>query len=352
MAVRNLLIITQKVDQEDDLLGFFVDWIIEFSKHFEEVNVITLAKGNCDLPSNVHVHSLGKEKNSSRVFRFFKFYKLLFSLVLKSSGVFAHMSPIFVIASWPVAFIFRKKIIFWYLHRSVTLRLKIAEKLCYKIVTAARESLKFRSHKIVETGHGIGIDKFRTQRSWSHDGKLRILSVGRISKIKNYETLIESARILKEKGLNFKIKIVGKPVMLKDDEYLENLKFKIQNSKLEEVVHLVGFIPYSKIVPYYKESDVVVGLTPGGGIDKAILEGMASGCITLTSNDVFKRYFDGYVKELIFDHNDADELAEKIKNIINSTPKQKEKVSGFLVSSVSEHHQLKNMIDKISTLYE
>ena len=352
MAVRNLLIITQKVDQEDDLLGFFVDWIIEFSKHFEEVNVITLAKGNCDLPSNVHVHSLGKEKNSSRIFRFFKFYKLLFSLVLKSSGVFAHMSPIFVIASWPVAFIFRKKIIFWYLHRSVTLRLKIAEKLCYKIVTAARESLKFRSHKIVETGHGIGIDKFRTQRSWSHDGKLRILSVGRISKIKNYETLIESARILKEKGLNFKIKIVGKPVMLKDDEYLENLKFKIQNSKLEEVVHLVGFIPYSEIVPYYKESDVVVGLTPGGGIDKVILEGMASGCITLTSNDVFKRYFDGYVKELIFDHNDADELAEKIKNIINSTPKQKEKVSGFLVSSVSEHHQLKNMIDKISTLYE
>ena len=145
MAVRNLLIITQKVDQEDDLLGFFVDWIIEFSKHFEEVNVITLAKGNCGLPSNVHVHSLGKEKNSSRVFRFFKFYKLLFSLVLKSSGIFAHMSPIFVIASWPVAFIFRKKIIFWYLHRSVTLRLKIAEKLCYKIVTAAKESLKFKS---------------------------------------------------------------------------------------------------------------------------------------------------------------------------------------------------------------
>ena len=32
MAVRNLLIITQKVDQEDDLLGFFVDWIIEFKK--------------------------------------------------------------------------------------------------------------------------------------------------------------------------------------------------------------------------------------------------------------------------------------------------------------------------------
>ena len=118
------------------------------------------------------------------------------------------------------------------------------------------------------------------------------------------------------------------------------------------MVHLVGFIPYSEIVPYYKESDVVVGLTPGGGIDKAILEGMASGCITLTSNDVFKRYFDGYAKELIFDHNDADELAEKIKNIINSTLRQKEKVSGFLVSSVSEHHQLKNMIDKISTLYE
>src|SRR3989344_5711431 len=107
----NLLIITQKVDEQDDLLGFFVDWIREFSAKFDKVFVITLAKGSYDLPGNVFVYSLGKERGNSKMSRLIVFYKLLLSLVPKSSGVFVHMSPIFVIASWPLAFVFRKKII-------------------------------------------------------------------------------------------------------------------------------------------------------------------------------------------------------------------------------------------------
>src|SRR3989338_4195100 len=137
----NLLIITREVNVEDDILGFFVEWIKEFSKYFDRVFVITLAKGSYDLPGNVFVYSLGKERGNSKMSRLIVFYKLLLSLVPKSSGVFVPLSPIFVIASWPLAFVFRKKIILWYLHRSVTFRLRVAEKLCYRIVTAARESL-------------------------------------------------------------------------------------------------------------------------------------------------------------------------------------------------------------------
>ena len=147
---RNILIITQKVDEQDDLLGFFVDWIGEFAKHFDRVFVITLAEGKYDLPNNVSVYSLGKERNNSKIARFFNFYKYLFKLVPQSSSIFAHMSPVFVIASWPVTFIYRRKIILWYLHRSVTFRLKVAEKLCYKIVTASKtqiEQLKNKEQK-------------------------------------------------------------------------------------------------------------------------------------------------------------------------------------------------------------
>ena len=38
-----LLIITQKVDRNDDVLGFFHGWITEFAKHVEEVTVLIQA---------------------------------------------------------------------------------------------------------------------------------------------------------------------------------------------------------------------------------------------------------------------------------------------------------------------
>ena len=55
-----LLIITQKVDENDQLLGFFIDWIRLFSEKFERIIIICLEKGVFELPENVEVISLGK----------------------------------------------------------------------------------------------------------------------------------------------------------------------------------------------------------------------------------------------------------------------------------------------------
>ena len=57
-----LLILTQKVDINDDILGFFHRWIEEFAKRCEKVIVICLQEGRHDLPSNVKVLSLGKRE--------------------------------------------------------------------------------------------------------------------------------------------------------------------------------------------------------------------------------------------------------------------------------------------------
>ena len=62
-----LLILTQKVDKEDPVSGFFHGWILELSKRFEKVSVICLEKGNFNLPKNVEVFSLGKESGRSRI---------------------------------------------------------------------------------------------------------------------------------------------------------------------------------------------------------------------------------------------------------------------------------------------
>ena len=48
--MEKLLIITQKVDKNDQLLGFFIDWIIRFAQKFDKVTVLCLEKGEFILP--------------------------------------------------------------------------------------------------------------------------------------------------------------------------------------------------------------------------------------------------------------------------------------------------------------
>src|SRR6185369_13871115 len=209
--MKNILIIAQKVNSEDDLLGFFVEWLREFSKHFDNVFVVTLEKGHYDLPANVSVYSVGKDRGESKLEQAFNFFRLLFKFIPQSDGVFAHMSPIFAVAAWPLASLCEKKVVLWYLHRSVTWKLRLADQLCYAIVTAARESIHMESNKIIETGHGIPSHLFETQRNWENSS-LNLLSVGRISKIKNYETLLEALHVLKDRNIRVPATIIGRPV--------------------------------------------------------------------------------------------------------------------------------------------
>jgi len=59
MAPPTLLIITQKVDAADPVLGFMHGWIARIAAQWPQVQVICLQKGACRLPANVRVHSLG-----------------------------------------------------------------------------------------------------------------------------------------------------------------------------------------------------------------------------------------------------------------------------------------------------
>jgi len=106
-----LLIITQKVDENDDILGFFTGWIAEFAKNCEKVTVICLQKGEFNLPDNVKVLSLGKEQLSAishqpsalQKFKYvFNFYKYILGERKNYDSVFVHMNPEYIILGAPL----------------------------------------------------------------------------------------------------------------------------------------------------------------------------------------------------------------------------------------------------------
>ena len=159
-----LLIITQKVNEDDPILGFFCRWIEEFARHFELVTVICLEEGRHELPSNVRVLSLGKTALSKNKVAFIcRFYGYIWRERKNYDAVFVHMNPIYVVLGgwfWKLS---GKKVALWYTHKAVDLKLRVAERFVDVIFTAAEESFTLKTAKRLVVGHGIDVDKYANQ---------------------------------------------------------------------------------------------------------------------------------------------------------------------------------------------
>ena len=121
-----LLITTQAVDLDDPVLGFFHRWLVEFSKHCESIHVICLKEGRHELPANVFVHSLGKESGASRLRYVARFYRYIWKYKNEYDTVFVHMNPEYIVLGGLLWRIGGKRIGLWYVHKSVSVRLRIA----------------------------------------------------------------------------------------------------------------------------------------------------------------------------------------------------------------------------------
>ncbi len=340
-----LLIITQRVDTQDQLLGFFIDWIRKFSEKFEKVTVLCLEKGEFSLPENVEVISLGKDRGYPKIGQLSTFYFLLSTL--KYDAVFVHMNPIWVILGGISWRFMNKKIFFWYTSGGVTTKLKLAEKIADVIFTASKESFRLPSKKVIVTGHGIDAELFRPNSKfdppagWTgiRNSKLRILSVGRISPVKNYETLVDAAKILKDKGIDFQVTMVGEAPLDSDTRYLTSLKLKVKSLKLEDNFDFVGKVSHKNLPEYYQSHNIFIHLSKTGSLDKTILEAMACGMKVLSSSDS-ARFF--LPSESLFNESNSSELADKIFVMKDRL------VDPILREFVIREHNLDALIEKIS----
>jgi glycosyltransferase involved in cell wall biosynthesis len=254
------------------------------------------------------------------------------------------MSPIFAVIAWPFVRLRGAKLVLWYLHRSVTLKLKLALRLVDTLVTADKGSLNITNDKIVETGHGIDVKRFVVLgRDFDISKKpLNILSVGRLSPIKDFGTLIRAVAKLKEQGRDIRVHIVGRAVMSADRAHETQLRTLVSELVLGDIVEFVGFVPYRDMPAQYAWADVVVGGTPKGGLDKAILEGMAAGCVPFTSNEAMRPHLGAYAERLLYTHGNASDLALRL-----SVFSAYEAASRALAASVREHHALGRTVKHI-----
>jgi len=269
-----LLIITQVVDTEHPVLGFFAGWILEFAKHCEHVHVICLQAGQHNLPANVTVHSLGKESGAGRLTILRRFYTLIWQLRHEYDNVFVHMNQIYVILGALLWRAWGKRVGLWYMHGTTSVSLRVAEKLTHRIFTGSPESCRINSRKIVVTGHGIDTTHFAPDRTV--EKKYDLVSIGRITHSKNLIELVDLFAQIREQA-DVSLTIVGAPVTAAEQAYEQKLRQHITDLELDDYVSLPGRISQADLPQFLNRSKIFITVAQNGSLDKAILEAMAVG---------------------------------------------------------------------------
>ena len=339
-----LLIIAQKVDINDDNLSFFHRILEKFAEKLEKVYAVCLAQGKYQLPKNVEVFSLGKERGLSKLGQIIRLQKFLLAHLRETDGIYAHMCPIYAIASYPLAKIFQKKLILWYAHGHVSWKLRLAEKMVDEIVTSSLAGCKLKSRKIKVLGQGIDTELFRPVkvRPPKEVGPrvIRILYAARLVPVKDHKTLIKAIDILvNQKNIkNIRVRILGTPFLDAQKEYLENLKKLVKICSLNSHIEFLPGVPSHRMPEQFQWADLFVNPSSTGSLDKVVLEAMASGCLVLTCNEAYKEILEG---KYMFRRGDAENLAVKMADLMTAPE------DPALREAVVRNHNLDNLIDKI-----
>lgn len=314
-AVR-LLYVTYRIDPDDTLVGFVVGWLTDLAAHVNSIDVVCLSAAPTALPDNVRVHPLGKGSAGGLAWRL-KFWPTVWRLRRQVNTVLCQFSPEYVLAVAPVALLRGWPIVLWYTHRHVGLKLRLAMLFVRRVVTASEESFQLDTPKRQIIGHGIDLTRFALRNQ--PPSPRTIVAVGRRSPIKHYELLIDAARILvHERGLSdLRVRIVGGDEGHAPPGYAADLADRIARYDLQGRVTLVGAVPFPQVPAEYAGATVHVNLCPTGGLDKAVLEGMAVGVPTLVRNAGFAPLLGEDAAQLVLPDTDPAAIADRLHTLLS-----------------------------------
>ena len=344
-----LLIFTQAVDKQHSVVGFFHDWVEEFAKHAEEVTVICLQKGDYDLPSNVRVLSLGKERYLEKKLFFgrqiflrlkytYRFYKYIWRERKNYDAVFVHMNQEYVLLGGLFWRIFGKRSALWYNHEKGTIFTRIAMKLVDHIFHTSAYAFTAGTDKSVQMPAGIDVSAFQ-EKEGVHRDKQAVLFVGRLSLIKRPDLLISAVtKIYNWSNLQPSLTLVGEGGG-KDALYVQKLHDQVNKLKTKDIIKFQGKVPHRKLPSIYSEHAVYVNLSPSGLFDKTILEAAACGTLVLVSSRAFR----GKIPEIcFFAENDKEDLAKSLQKLL-MLPEEEKKALQKQLKDFAAGHSLSSM---------
>ena len=165
------------------------------------------------------------------------------------------------------------------------------ERLTYKLINylvTGTESLK----KEYSAHYGIPLEKIKVMPNWINLEKFEVKSEKlKVKEIKSELKIDDDTKVVlfvhrlsKRKGAHYLPEIIGAFknekvvfIIIGDGPEAENSKFEIRNSKLEDKVRFMGWVPNCELGPYYSIADIFILPSEEEGFPRVLLEAMAFG---------------------------------------------------------------------------
>lgn len=194
-------------------------------------------------------------------------------------------------------------------------KIKVADKL-FCISDFARSQLMKLSdfehwHKFQICRLGVDTEKFK-RLARAENQCPQILSVGRLCPAKGQHLLVQAARILADKNVNFKLVLVG------DGPDASSLKALSAKLDVDEYIDFVGSVNHDEVQDYYSACDIFCLPSFAEGIPIVLMEAMAKEIPCVTSRIVgIPELIDHEVDGLLTPPSNIDALADALEQLLS-----------------------------------
>jgi glycosyltransferase involved in cell wall biosynthesis len=199
-------------------------------------------------------------------------------------------------------------------------------------------------HKVLVLPLGVDIDTFRPQRARQRNAAepFRLLSVGRLSAPKGYPVLIEAAQLLRARGRNIHLTLVGEGP---ERATLEQL---IAVHDLHSCVRLAGACNHDRLAEYYDASDAFVLSSFLEGIPVVLMEAMAMElpCVATWITGV-PEIIDKDVEGLLVPPADAAAIARAVETLMDD-PERARRLGIAARRKVRARYDLQQNVERLA----
>ncbi len=337
-----LLIVTQAVDRDDPVLGFFHQWLAEFATRFSQIHVVCLFEGSHALPENVVVHSLGKERGAaSRTHYVFRFLRLAYTLRHEYDAVFIHMNPEYVAVAGDFWHFAKKPIGLWYNHEVGSIWLRLAQPFVKHLFHTSPFAYPARYSNARLMPAGIDTSLFAAGSGVRSADT--IYFQGRIAPAKRVHVLLEALRTLR-RTRSATVTLVGP----EDAAYGAQLRADFADLIEEGAVTFLGARKNNETPRLYGAHAVSVNLTADGNFDKTVLESLSCETPVIVSS----RAFAGIVDEAwTVPPGDAEALARALLRLLALPEAARHALGKKGREMVAARHSLTSLADTLAESY-
>jgi len=301
------------------------------------------------LPDNCRLRVFGAPTRPQRAVRYIG--ALLSELRDRPIGVVGHMVPLYTIVAAPFVRPRRIPLVLWYTHWKGHVVLRIATLVCTDVTSLDLRSFPLQSQKAHGIGHAIDVNEFPCQSVVPAAGRpFRVLSLGRYSRPKKLDEMIEGVRIARERGVDARIDLFGTAGSESEAAYKRELEALVARPEYRAFASVGGPIPRTELPPVYAQADVVA--SDFISTDKIVLEACASCRLVIASHPAFDTLFAGIDPPLAFERGRPDTFADRIEQLAALSDEQRHAIGETLRERVRTQHSVETWADAILRLVE